>query len=278
MTRSIMDLYTLLGVTRAASAGEIERAYRRLARRYHPGVNPGDRVAEEMYRQIQRRLRRARRSPSGAASTTAARGERRRPCVEATVVVRGVRFLGAGRGPARGDVLGALRRRLSGRRARGDDADARRATSKSTLRLSFEDAMRGGDVSAVRRASGALRDVRRRRARAAAAGRRARRAAAAARGAGRAATWCSPSRATRATGSGPADRAAVPRRARGVGVAPRSEVVTVDRAAGHRVRRAGRRARPRPRRRARRAGGRSLRDDRRRRRIRSSGARGAICT
>ena len=44
-----MDLYTLLGVTRAATAGEIERAYRRLARRYHPGINPGDRVAEEMY-------------------------------------------------------------------------------------------------------------------------------------------------------------------------------------------------------------------------------------
>ena len=49
-----MDLYTLLGVTRAATAGEIERAYRKLARRYHPGINPGDRVAEEMFRQIQR--------------------------------------------------------------------------------------------------------------------------------------------------------------------------------------------------------------------------------
>ena len=48
-----MDLYRLLGLNRAASADEIERAYRRLARRYHPGVNPGDRVAEEMYRQIQ---------------------------------------------------------------------------------------------------------------------------------------------------------------------------------------------------------------------------------
>ena len=48
-----MDLYALLGVTRAASAGEIERAYRRLARRYHPGINPGDRVAEEMFRQVQ---------------------------------------------------------------------------------------------------------------------------------------------------------------------------------------------------------------------------------
>ncbi len=48
-----MDLYSLLGLNRSASAGDIERAYRRLARRYHPGVNPGDRVAEELYRQIQ---------------------------------------------------------------------------------------------------------------------------------------------------------------------------------------------------------------------------------
>ena len=48
-----MDLYTLLGVARGASAAEIERAYRRLARRYHPGVNPGDRVAAERYRELQ---------------------------------------------------------------------------------------------------------------------------------------------------------------------------------------------------------------------------------
>jgi molecular chaperone DnaJ len=48
-----VDLYALLGVTRAASAAEVERAYRRLARRYHPGVNPGDRVAERFYQQLQ---------------------------------------------------------------------------------------------------------------------------------------------------------------------------------------------------------------------------------
>jgi molecular chaperone DnaJ len=48
-----MNLYALLGVGRDASAEDIERAYRRLARRYHPGVNPGDPVAGERYRQIQ---------------------------------------------------------------------------------------------------------------------------------------------------------------------------------------------------------------------------------
>ena len=47
-----MDLYVLLGVPRGASPAEIKRAYRRLARRYHPGVNPGDRAAEAMFQRI----------------------------------------------------------------------------------------------------------------------------------------------------------------------------------------------------------------------------------
>jgi len=51
-----MDFYKLLGLNRAASVDEVERAYRRLARRYHPGINPGDRVAEDMYRQIRRQF------------------------------------------------------------------------------------------------------------------------------------------------------------------------------------------------------------------------------
>ena len=47
-----MDFYVILGVPPEASTAEIKRAYRRLARRYHPGVNPGDRAAEEMFQRI----------------------------------------------------------------------------------------------------------------------------------------------------------------------------------------------------------------------------------
>src|SRR5258708_34615399 len=47
-----MDLYALLGLAPGASPAEIKRAYRRLARRYHPGINPGDRAAESLYGRI----------------------------------------------------------------------------------------------------------------------------------------------------------------------------------------------------------------------------------
>jgi molecular chaperone DnaJ len=47
-----MDLYSLLGLAPGASASDIKRAYRRLARRYHPGINPGDRAAESLYVRI----------------------------------------------------------------------------------------------------------------------------------------------------------------------------------------------------------------------------------
>lgn len=47
-----MDLYIVLGVAQEASESEIKRAYRRLARRYHPDINPGDQTAEERFREI----------------------------------------------------------------------------------------------------------------------------------------------------------------------------------------------------------------------------------
>jgi molecular chaperone DnaJ len=47
-----MDLYIVLGVQHGASESDIKRAYRRLARRYHPDINPGDNAAEARFRQI----------------------------------------------------------------------------------------------------------------------------------------------------------------------------------------------------------------------------------
>jgi molecular chaperone DnaJ len=47
-----VDFYVILGLEPGASPAEIKRAYRRLSRRYHPGVNPGDRQAEALFTQI----------------------------------------------------------------------------------------------------------------------------------------------------------------------------------------------------------------------------------
>jgi len=47
-----MDLFVVLGLRYGASEGEIKRAYRRLARRYHPDINPGDRESADRFRLI----------------------------------------------------------------------------------------------------------------------------------------------------------------------------------------------------------------------------------
>jgi molecular chaperone DnaJ len=46
------DFYKVLGVERKAKPDEIKKAYRRLARKYHPDVNPGDKSAEERFKLI----------------------------------------------------------------------------------------------------------------------------------------------------------------------------------------------------------------------------------
>jgi molecular chaperone DnaJ len=46
------DFYDILGIKKTASAAEIRKAYRRLARKLHPDVNPGDKAAEEKFKKI----------------------------------------------------------------------------------------------------------------------------------------------------------------------------------------------------------------------------------
>ena len=136
----LMDLYIVLGVQQGASESEIKRAYRRLARRFHPDINPGDQTAAARFRQIleayETLIDPARRSRYDAGHPA---DGRRWPAGER---VRGFRLLGARRG-----LLGDLRRSVcrsadrawraadvaaAGRRsARGDAGHASKKRSRA---------------------------------------------------------------------------------------------------------------------------------------------------
>lgn len=51
------EYYEVLGLEPSASSSQVKKAYKRLARKYHPDINPGDQIAEERFRQIQEAYR-----------------------------------------------------------------------------------------------------------------------------------------------------------------------------------------------------------------------------
>ena len=51
-TNKDKDYYGILGVKKTASADDIRKAFRKLARKYHPDVNPGDKSAEEKFKTL----------------------------------------------------------------------------------------------------------------------------------------------------------------------------------------------------------------------------------
>src|SRR2546425_13022211 len=52
MATQTKDYYAALGVKKSASADDIRKAFRKLARKHHPDVNPGDKSAEEKFKAI----------------------------------------------------------------------------------------------------------------------------------------------------------------------------------------------------------------------------------
>jgi molecular chaperone DnaJ len=134
-----MDLYIVLGLAQGASEAEIKRAYRRLARRFHPDINPGDRVAEARFRQIldayETLMDPQRRSRYDSGHGFDPRDEQPKSGFEGfDFSVRG-----ADHSATFGDLFAEVLTQHGGRRA----APERGADLHQEAHLSFEDAFRG---------------------------------------------------------------------------------------------------------------------------------------
>ncbi len=140
-----VDFYVILGVERSASRDEVGRAYRRLARRYHPGINPGDdeaeaffRIVTEAYETLRDPVRRREYDAHGA------RDHSRRP---AAIEFQGFDFSPGGSGTGASATFEELfSDALAARDAGGESAAGRPERGGDLfgeIALSFEEAVHG---------------------------------------------------------------------------------------------------------------------------------------
>ena len=154
------DLYEVLGVARDADVDAIRKAYRKLARKNHPDLNPGDKAAEERFKEISRAwevledpARRRNYDEFGEISLEAGfDAEKARQAREAF----GSRFGTGARPGAEGfgeeyefgdldDLMGRFFGGGGGRGARAGGIRMRGPDLEASLELDFFDAMRGGE-------------------------------------------------------------------------------------------------------------------------------------
>ena len=127
------DLYSVLGVPRKASAEEIKKAYRKLARQYHPDRNPGDDEAEERFKEVQE-----------AYDTLSDPKKRKEYDSGGMFSGFGPRRLRRAAGSRR--TWATSSRPSSGARPAQREASARGRDLETEVQLSFEQAMEGAEV------------------------------------------------------------------------------------------------------------------------------------
>jgi molecular chaperone DnaJ len=137
-------LYETLGVKKGASADEIKKAYRKLARKYHPDANPDDKAAEEHFKQVQTAYdvlsdseKRKAYDRFGSTNGRAAPGPG-----GVNVDFGDLGDLGDILGGIFGNFGGAAR----GARGRARTQPVRGADVETEVRLSFEDSLRGAEA------------------------------------------------------------------------------------------------------------------------------------
>ncbi|HMC06959.1 MAG TPA: molecular chaperone DnaJ [Solirubrobacterales bacterium] len=130
------DLYSILGVSRNASADEIKKAYRKLARQYHPDRNPGDEQAEEKFKEVQQ-----------AYDTLSDPDKRKQYDAGGMFSGFGQRGYPGGGGGGFTSDLGDIFSTIFGRRGGAQQEPARGRDLETEVRLSFEQAMEGVEVS-----------------------------------------------------------------------------------------------------------------------------------
>src|SRR5205085_1415392 len=134
------DLYAVVGVPKDAGADQIRKAYRKLARQYHPDANPGDKAAEDRFKEISHAhdvLSDEKKRADYDASRTMFGGGRYRPGPDA-----GDGPAGAGFGDF-ADIFSSIFRRGGGPGGAARDAGRRGADVEATVSLSFDQALSG---------------------------------------------------------------------------------------------------------------------------------------